>query len=320
MKKQGLLLLVSVAGIGLAACATTYRITPYPSDAKITLKNPISNETFEIGQGKVEFSPKEEYGTAFIVTASKNGFRSRDIFVTPTPGASTDYLVTLKADEVSRGLASLDDMESKIKKRVEDLMREAEENMRENMRRAEEERRQAAIEKMRAELERKNIESEKKLGILERSFDVYKEALFSERYASGPASFDRRRIDTSVDYVNRVQQFIEERRFAEAEGLVDRLLEKDEYFAKGYALKGTVKLLQNKPNEAIVAWERAVTLDPNDKASQFQLSELYRKTGRAPSSVNPIQDALADPGSAAPIATAPTAPAAPPAPLKIRDR
>lgn len=317
MKKQGLLLLVSAAGIGLAACATTYRITPYPSDAKITLKNPISNEVFEIGTGKVEFTPKEEYGTAFVITAEKKGYKSRDIFVTPTPGSSTDYLVTLKADEMSRGLASLEDMEAKIKKRVEDLMRESEENMRENMRRAEEERRQAMMERVRAELERKNIESEKKIGVLERSFDVYKEALFSERYASGPASFDRRKIDTSVDTVNRVQQFIEDRRFAEAESLLDRLLEKDEYFAKGYALKGTVKLLQNKPNEAIVAWERAVTLDPNDKASQFQLSELYRKSGRAPSSVNPMQDAFVAPEAAA---TPAPAPAAPPAPLKIRDK
>ncbi|RZA08843.1 MAG: hypothetical protein EOP11_03590 [Proteobacteria bacterium] len=317
MKKQGLLLLVSAAGLGLAACATTYRVTPYPSDAKITLKNPISQEVFEIGDGKVEFSPKDEYGTAFVITASKKGFRSREIFVTPTPGSSTDYMVTLKADEVTRGIASLDDMESKIKKRVEDLMREAEENMRENMRRAEEDRRQAMMERVKAELERKNVESEKKIGVLERSFDVYKEALFSERYASGPASFDRKRIDTSVDYVNRVQLLIEERRFAEAEGLLDRLLEKDEYFAKGYALKGTVKLLQNKTNEAIVAWERAVTLDPNDKASQFQLSELYRKSGRVPASVNPLQDTLApEPRASAPMATAPAAPA----PLKIRDR
>lgn len=318
MKKQGLLLFVSAVSWGLVGCATTYRVNPYPSDATITLKNPITQETFELGQGKVEFSPKEEYGSAFVITATKKGFKSRDIFVTPSPGASTDYFVTLKADEASRGLASLEDMEEKIKRRVQELMKEAEENMRQ----AHEERFKATAERVAAQLERKNLESEKKLGVLERSFDVYKDALFSERYASGPASFDRKRIDTSVDYVNRIQQLIEERRFGEAEGLVDRLLEKDEYLAKGYALKGTVKFLQNKTQEAITAWERAVTLDPNDRASQFQLTELYRKLGRLPASAEAKPSAalaVPEPTPAALPAPAPAAPAAPPA-LKIRDR
>ena len=306
MKKQGLLPLFSLVGFCLAGCATTYRVAPYPSDATITIKNPISQEVFEIGSGKQEFSPKPEWGPSFIVTASKKGFHSRDIYVSPQPGASTDYLVTLKADVGTRTIASLDDVESTIKKRVEALMKEAEENMRQ----AEEERRNATVEKIRNELARKNIDQERKLGVLEQTFDVYKDALFSERYASGPASFDRRRVDTSVDYVSRIQQFIEEKRFAEAETLVDRLLERDEYLAKGYALKGTVKLLQNKNTEALIAWERAVTLDPNDKASQIQLAQLYQKTGRAPSSVMA-------PGMPAPSAPSP---AAPPAALKIRDR
>ena len=297
------LLLLSFAG-----CASKLRVTPSPADAEITLKNNMTQEVFPLGQGKIEFAPKSEYGSTFSITVNKKGFAPRDVTITPSPGSSTDYYITLKPevakvdenasakleaminDRLKEFTERLKGLEEALRERIAAAIKQAEDNMR----LADEDRKMALLERVRAEYDKKNVEADKKVSVLQNTFDVYKDALFSERYAAGPAGYDRRRIDTSVDYVNRIQQAINDKRFPEAEHLVDKLLERDEYFAKGYALKGTVKYFLNKPNESLNAYERALELDPNDKATQRQLAQLYRSTGRQPASTNPLLDEATD--------------------------
>lgn len=291
-----------------SGCATTYKITPYPSDAKITVKNPLTQELFELGQGKMEFRPKTEYGDAFILSASKEGFNSRDIFISKNPGTSSEYLITLKKDGLAGGDTSKKDEEEEddpsrdpasvtesgedykalIDKRVKELLDPMLKEIEDNRLKTEEERRQLLAEKLRLEMDKKAMEAEKKVAVLERSFDVYKDALFSERYARGPATYDRNRIDTSVEYVNRIQTYIDDKKYELALQLVDKLLEHDEYFAKGYALKGTIKYLQSNFKAAKAAWERAIEIDPNDRVSRHYLTEVLPKGNSAPVAQRPV--------------------------------
>ena len=115
---------------------------------------------------------------------------------------------------------------------------------------------------------------------MERTFEIYKDALFSQRYGSSPASYDRRKIDLSVGLVAKAQQLIEQRKLEEAETTIDQILEKDAYLVQAHVLKGTIAYLKLDYQAAIRSWERALEINPYEKLTRQYLVSAYEKVGR----------------------------------------
>lgn len=130
--------------------------------------------------------------------------------------------------------------------------------------------------------EKKNEEELKeRLALLERTFEIYKDALFSQRYGSSPASYDRRKIDLSVGQISKAQQLIEQRKLEEANKVLDSVLEKDEYLVQAHVLKGTTAYLSGNYPAAIRSWERALEINPYEKLTRQYLVSAYEKVGQA---------------------------------------
>lgn len=127
---------------------------------------------------------------------------------------------------------------------------------------------------------KKEDELKERLALLERTFEIYKDALFSQRYGSSPASYDRRKIDLSVGLVSKAQQLIEQRKLDEADQVLDAILEKDAYLVQGHVLKGTVSYLRNDYQAAIRSWERALEINPYEKLTRQYLVSAYEKAGQ----------------------------------------
>jgi len=127
---------------------------------------------------------------------------------------------------------------------------------------------------------KKGDELKERLALLERTFEIYKDALFSQRYASSPASYDRRKIDLSVGMVSKAQQLIEQRKLDDADQILDKILEKDAYLVQAHVLKGTVSYLKNDYQAAIRAWERALEINPYEKLTRQYLVSAYEKVGQ----------------------------------------
>ncbi len=123
-------------------------------------------------------------------------------------------------------------------------------------------------------------ELKKRLALLERTFEIYKDALFSQRYGSSPASYDRRKIDLSVGLVAKAQQLIEQKKLDEADKVLDSILEKDAYLVQAHVLKGTVAYLRDDFASSIKAWERALEINPYEKLTRQYLVSAYEKVGK----------------------------------------
>jgi len=123
-------------------------------------------------------------------------------------------------------------------------------------------------------------ELKKRLALLERTFEIYKDALFSQRYSGSPASYDRRKIDLSVGLVAKAQQLIEQQKLDEASDVLDQILEKDAYLVQAHVLKGTVAYLRQDFDRAISAWERALEINPYEKLTRQYLITAYEKVGK----------------------------------------
>ena len=127
---------------------------------------------------------------------------------------------------------------------------------------------------------KKEDELKERLALLERTFEIYKDALFSQRYGSSPASYDRQKIDLSVGLVAKAQQLIEQRKLEDADLILDKILEKDAYLVQAHVLKGTVAYLKNDFEASIRAWERALEINPYEKLTRQYLVSAYEKVGK----------------------------------------
>lgn len=127
---------------------------------------------------------------------------------------------------------------------------------------------------------KKGDELKERLALLERTFEIYKDALFSQRYASSPASYDRQKIDLSVGLVSKAQQLVEQRKLDDADLILDKILEKDAYLVQAHVLKGTVAYLRNDFEASIRSWERALEINPYEKLTRQYLVSAYEKAGK----------------------------------------
>lgn len=273
--------LLSLGLLLLGACATKYRVSTYPSGAKIKIENIVSREVFEVGEGPITFEHDERYGEGFIVIAEKDLFLPKRIYVTQIPGAETSYQINLEPKkstlEGAKGDQAKDDKKDDKDKDKDKPPQQP------------------------------GDDTDKRLAVLERTFEIYKDALFSQRYGTGPASYDRDRVDTSVALVSKTQQLMEKKKYNDAMKVIDKLIERDEYLAQGHILKGSVHYLKQEIPEAIVSWERALEINPSDRLTRQYLISAYRKAGKQlPDNVDDLEMVDRIPaGAASPLQTDP---------------
>lgn len=240
-------ILKSLLLLGLGACGTMYRVRSYPEGAKVVVQNVVSREEFELGETPLSFAHLTKYGDGFMVKVSKEQFASEEVFLSRAPGSDTTLQVNLKPGQDGDGTG--DDKKKDDKNKPEDKKRE--------------------------EDELKN-----RIAVLERTFEIFKGAIFSPRLGSSPPSMDQRNTDMKVGLVNKAQSFIERRQFTQAEEAIDRLLEQDEYLTQGHVLKGTMAFMKGEYQSASKAWERALEIDPYQKLTRQYLVEAYKRMGR----------------------------------------
>ncbi len=189
-----------VGVLALSACATQYKVTTYPQGAKVRVENVVTKEVFEMGEGPVTFPFEERFGEGFVLSVEKDTFNPKKVFIARNSGAATNVAVTLEPRKVAvNPEAAPDNTKSDDEKKPNDPAKAGE-----------------------------DAEIGKRMAVLERTFEIYKDALFSQRYGSGPASYDRDRIDTQVALVTKAQQLIERKDFNGAEETVKKIIDRDE--------------------------------------------------------------------------------------------
>jgi tetratricopeptide (TPR) repeat protein len=273
--RLGLLALVLTS-----ACATKFKVSTYPTGAKVRVENVVTKENFEIGEGPVSFPFDERYGEGFVMVVEKESFAPKKIFVSRTAGSETSFQINLEPKRAGDGTDTANADDKKDDKK--------EPNKEEN-----------------------DKEMDKRLAVLERTFEIYKDALFSQRYGTGPASYDRDRVDTSVSLVAKAQQLIENRKLTEAKQVVQKIIDKDEYMVQGHVLQGTIAYLEGDYQDSIKSWERALEINPYERLTRQYLVNVYRKVGRQlPDNVDELEAVDRSP-AASPLR---------PDPLKLRLR
>lgn len=234
----------------LGACATKYTVSTFPSGAKVRVENIVSKEVFEVGEGPVAFAFDERYGEGFMVSVEKDAFVPKKIFITKNPGSNTNIDVTLEPKRNTQTPDAATAEKDKEDKKQDPASPDG------------------------------NAEMAKRVAVLERVFEIYKDALFSQRYAAGPASYDRDRIDTQVSLVTKAQQMIDKKDFTTAEEVVKKIIDRDEYMAQGHVLEGTIRYLKKDYADAIKSWERALEINPTERLTRQYLTAAYKKAGK----------------------------------------
>ena len=119
-----------------------------------------------------------------------------------------------------------------------------------------------------------------RIALLENTTSFYKDAMFSSRFTgNGQAKFDRDKNDKVIENMFFAQQAITSHDYTKANQLIDDALEKDEYLAQAWLLKGSLRYLQNDFQGAKQAWERCLKIDPYDKIAYNYLGRVYEKLG-----------------------------------------
>jgi tetratricopeptide (TPR) repeat protein len=83
-----------------------------------------------------------------------------------------------------------------------------------------------------------------------------------------------------------------EGRFAESVARVDAAVEADAENAKLRTLSGLVALMDDRPDDAEAAFQKAIKLDPADAAGYEQLARLYAQTNRLNEAVDTYEAAI----------------------------
>jgi len=242
---------LAMALLGMSACATQYKVSTYPAGAKVRVENIVTKEVFEMGEGPVTFPFEERFGEGFVLSVEKDTFNPKKVFISRNSGASTNVAVTLEPRKLAPNPEAGPDAKNEDEKKPGEAPKQGD-----------------------------DAEMAKRMAVLERTFEIYKDALFSQRYGTGPAGYDRDKIDTQVSLVTKAQQLIERKDFNAAEDTVKKIIDRDEYLAQGHVLEGTIRYLKGDYADAIRSWERALEINPTERLTRQYLVAAYRKAGK----------------------------------------
>jgi tetratricopeptide (TPR) repeat protein len=79
--------------------------------------------------------------------------------------------------------------------------------------------------------------------------------------------------------VKKEQIYVRLNKFNKAKEEIDKLINSDPGKGKYYTILGTLYKANNKNDEALAQFEKAVKLDPTDITTHFELADFYRSTG-----------------------------------------
>jgi hypothetical protein len=250
-----LALLALVPTLMVAGCATRYTVKSFPEGATVFVKDVVTQEKKLVGQTPLTLKKTKEMGEVFFFTIEKDNFYPKQVLMTPRDGENLTVSVLLDPtqDKTAGGGDGKDGKGDAAQK--------------------------AADDKKKQEQAMKDIDL--RLALLENTVSIYKDALFSGRYAGngGMASFDRSKTDDIVDHLFKSQQFVMLKKYPEAQDELDKALMMDEYLPQAYLIKGTIFYVNKQYEQAKLSWERCLKVDPYNAQAYNYLRLVDKKLG-----------------------------------------
>jgi tetratricopeptide (TPR) repeat protein len=257
--RLGLGVLLAALVLFETGCASRYVIRTFPAGANVYVKDVVTQEKKLIGPTPLTLKKTKDMGDVFFLAFEKDNFFPKQVLMTPRDGENFTVSVNLdpmvdgkggKAGEGGNGEGQQGGQQSPsdAKKKEEDAK-----------------------------------ELQLRVALLENTVAIYKDALFSARYApsGGPASFDRDRNDQIVDHLFKGQQLVAAKKYNEALAEIDQAIMKDEYLPQAHLIKGSIFYVNKQYEQAKLEWERTLKIDPyNGQAYQY-LRLVSRKLNQA---------------------------------------
>lgn len=264
MNHQKLLKWAGFSGVAtsvliFSGCASHYTVKTYPSGAQVYTRDLATNEKKLIGVSPADISGEAKLGDVFFVVVEKQNYKTKEILVHASEGET--LTINAKLDPLNtEELAALDkkkEEEKKPEQPPQDPQKKKDKDL------------EALVEELKL-----------RVALLENTTTFYKDAMFSSRFmGNGQAKFDRDRNDEVIQTMFEAQQAITSRDYVRANSLIDQAIQKDEYLAQGWQLKGSLRYLQGDLQGAKQAWERCLKIDPYDKIAYAYLGRVYEKLG-----------------------------------------
>jgi tetratricopeptide (TPR) repeat protein len=238
----------------ISGCATRYEVRSYPEGATVFIRDVITQEKKLVGTTPLTLKKTRELGDVFFITVEKDDFFPKSVLMTPKE--NRNMMVEL----------SLDPMEERNRLAQQQKEEEGQQQQQPQDPKKEEEEKEVDDLKMR-------------LALLENTISMYKDALFSNRFSAGPASFDRDRTDRVIDHLFKAQQLVMQKELPGALAELDKVLLIDEYVAQAHLMKGTIYYMSENFEMAQSSWQRALKIDPHNAQVYHYLQVVSQKTG-----------------------------------------
>jgi tetratricopeptide (TPR) repeat protein len=268
----------AAAAFASSGCATRYAVKSFPEGATVFVKDIVTQEKKLVGQTPLTLKKTKEMGEVFFFEIEKDNFYPKQILMTPRDGESLTVSVVLDPNQDRQNLA-----DGKDGNKGEQKGQSPEEKKKQD---AKDKKDKAEKEKAEEAMRDLNM----RIALLENTVSMYKDALFSQRYSGGgPAKFDRDRNDQIVDHLFRSQQLVVGKKYPEALGEIDKALMMDEYLPQAYLIKGSIFYVNKQFDQAKIAWERALKVDPYNAQAYNYLRLVDRKLGVAAPPDRPSQ-------------------------------
>lgn len=253
----GTLLLALATG-----CASTMMVKSYPEGANVYSRDVVSQEKKLLGKTPLNLKKEKDSSEVFFLILEKENFYPKQVLMTPRDGESISVAVTLDP---------LQDASKVAKNEGEDGKEQGQGN--------------GDGKKKEDEMKDLNL----RIALLENTISMYKDALFSNRFSAGMAPFDRDRTDNVVDHLFKAQQLVMSKKFTDAQEELDKALLINEYLPQAYLLRGTIFYVNKDYEQAKIAWERSIKIDPHNPQAYEYLRLVSKKLGQTPPPERPSQ-------------------------------
>lgn len=277
LKKIIMLVLITILSI---SCSNTLKIQSYPSNAKVYVKDIITNTKQLIGETPLNIKRTQDMSDVFFIAVEKDNFLPREILVKSAENESVFINAKLEPKEEQILAEQLGLQNSPLS---------PDGNPNDRQKKVDEQEKQ--MEEMRT-----------KIAMLTNTLDMYKDALFSQRYVGGDR-FSTRDNDKVVKLLFNAQQDIAKQKYDTALEKVNSALQQDEYLAQGFVIKGSIYYILKDLEKARANWERALQIDPYNSEVLKYLRKLYKRIGLPQEKAINMAETLKNGGTRLPAST-----------------
>ena len=244
--------------ISIVSCSNSIKIHSYPSSAKVYIKDIITNTKQELGQTPLNITRTDEMSDVFFISIEKDDFLTREILVKSGENESIFIDAKLEPQEEKLLAEQLGLKNTPVGPGAGGKGKDRKKQVKEQ--------------------ETQIKEMETKIALLNNTLGMYKDALFSQRYAGGDR-FRARDNDKVVKLLFNAQKYIMGKKYTKAKATINKALQMDEYLSQAYILKGSIYYIGKSYAKARLNWERALEIDPYNAEVLKYLKRLYRKLG-----------------------------------------